>query len=171
MAEPANKPDPTFGKKAIARLREEFGDAVLDEGEFRGQVWAVIQPSRIVEVCTFLRDDESFLCDYLRDVTAVDNMAYAPEDERFEVVYQVYSLPYRGLLRLKVRLPEENPEVDSVVPVWAAADWLERETFDMYGVVFRGHPDLRRILMPESYRYYPQRKDFPIEGIHDIEGI
>lgn len=171
MAEPANKPDPRFALEAITRLKKELPGAVLGQDEFRGQAWAVIAPDRLVEVCTFLRDCPDFRCDYLRDITAVDNLASADEAHRFQVVYQLYSIDFRGLLRLKVDLPEEDPEVDSVAGIWAAADWLERETFDMYGVKFRGHPDLRRILMPESYRYFPQRKDFPLEGIHDVEGI
>ncbi len=82
-------------------------------------------------------------------------------------MYQLYSLKYRALLRLKVNAPEENPQVPSIVPVFEAANWQEREAFDMYGIRFQGHPDLRRILMQEDYRYYPQRKDFPIEGIHE----
>lgn len=171
MSNKAHRDDPTFALRAIEKVRGRFPDAVLSQGEFRGQAWAVIRPARIVEVCRFLRDDPELLCDYLRDVCGVDNLGHAPYEERFQVVYQLYSLKYRGLLRLKVDLPEDNPEVDSVVPIWAAADWQERETYDMYGIRFKGHPDLRRILMPEDYRYHPQRKDFPIEGIHDVEGV
>lgn len=171
MSDDVYSEDPTFGRVAVQKLEEALPGAVLGKGEYRGQIWATIAADRIVEVCTFLRDHEELRCDYLRDLCGVDNLNYADEETRFQVVYHLYSLDHAGLLRLKVDLDEDEPEVDSVVGVWAAADWQERETYDMYGIRFRGHPDLRRIMMPESYRYFPQRKDFPIEGIHDIEGV
>ena len=167
MANKAHREDPTHAKAAIARLQEEFADAVLETGEFGGQAWAVIHRDHIVDVCRFLRDHEDLQFDYLRDLCGLDNLGHAPFEKRFQVAYQLYSLKHRALLRLKVDCPEEDAVVPSVVSVWEAANWQEREAFDMYGIRFDGHPDLRRILMPEDYRYYPQRKDFPIEGIHD----
>lgn len=167
MANAAHREDPGLANQAIEAVRAAFDGAVREAGCFRGQAWARIHRDALVDVCYFLRDHEDFRFDYLRDLCGMDNLNYAPYEERFQVVYQLYSLTHQGLLRLKVDCPEEDPRVDSVVPVWAAADWQEREAFDMYGIRFRGHPDLRRILMPEDYDYHPQRKDFPIEGIHE----
>ena len=167
MANAAHREDPTFAKQAIEEIKGAFENAVLECGEFQGQAWAVIDREQIVDVCYFLRDHEKFRFDYMRDLCGVDNLNHVPFDKRFQVVYQLYSLSHRQGLRLKVNCPEEDPVVDSVVPVWTAADWQEREAFDMYGIRFRGHPNLIRILMPEDYQHHPQRKDFPIEGIHE----
>lgn len=168
MANRAHREDPSLAKEAIQRVREEFGeDVVLGEGDFQGQAWVVIHRDRLVEVARFLRDHEDLAFDYLRDLCGMDNLGHAPFERRFQVVYQLYSLKHQQLLRLKVDCPEEDPVVPSLVPVYLAADWQEREAYDMYGIRFEGHPDLRRILMPEDYRYFPQRKDFPIEGIHE----
>jgi len=95
-------------------------------------------------------------------ITAVDRL---PEEPRFEVVYGLYSLEHNRWLRVRTRCPEEDPEVDSATPLWPGANWFERECFDMFGIRFRGHPDLRRILMPEDYSHHPLRKDFPRQGI------
>lgn len=167
MAHHANTEDPGLARAAISRLREAFDGAVLETGEFRGQVWATVSREQVVEVCRFLRDEEDLAFDYLRDLCGMDNLGHAPYERRFQVVYQLYSLANRAGLRLKVDAPEEDPVVPSVTSVYEAADWQEREAYDMYGIRFEGHPDLRRLLMPEDYRYHPQRKDFPIEGIHD----
>lgn len=167
MANQAHKEDPTVAKQAIQWLRDNLEGAVLDEGEFRGQAWAVIDPKFLVEACRSLRDNQEFGFDYLRDLAGLDNLGVAPFEARFQVAYQLYSLSRRALLRLKVNLPEEDPVVDTLSPVYEAANWQEREAYDMYGIRFRGHPDLRRILMPEEFAHYPQRKDFPLEGVRD----
>ncbi len=107
-----------------------------------------------------MRDDPALDFDFLMDVTAVDYLGSVP---RFEVVYHLYSLARNHRLRLKARVPEEDPRIASVVPVWRGADWLERETYDMYGIRFEGHPDLRRIYLYEEFQGHPLRKDYPKE--------
>ena len=142
-------------------LKAEFGDAVLDHGEFRGQVSVVVDKDRIVDVCTFCRDDDRLRFNMLTDLTAVDRM---PRKPRFEVVYNLYSFPHNRRLRLKAPV-EENDTLSTVEGVWKAANWLEREVYDLFGIVFDGHPDLRRILLWDGYVGHPLRKDFPLEGV------
>jgi NADH-quinone oxidoreductase subunit C len=144
----------------LDRLRQALGPAVGAVEEFRGGVSATVEPARILEVCRWLKFNGPF--ELLSDLAGVDHYG---EEPRFEVAYVLYSLTLNVHLRLKVRLPEETPEIDSVVPVWSGADWHEREAFDMYGIVFRGHPNLKRILMWPGYPYYPLRKDFPLAGL------
>ena len=123
--------------------------------------WTVIVPAdRLIEVARFLRDDPTTAFDYCSDVTAVD---WPPRAQRFDVVYCLYSIRLRHRIRIKVRAGE-GEEVPSVTPLWSGADWLEREVYDQYGVNIVGHPDLRRILMPDDWQGYPQRKDYPLEG-------
>jgi len=143
---------------ALAKLAAAFGDDVVStHGDF-GDDTALVRRERIVEICTFLRDDPDLRFDLAMDLTGVD---YLGETPRFEVVYHLYSLEKRHRVRIKVRLPEEDLSIDSVVPVWAGMNWYEREAFDMYGIVFRGHPDLRRILMYDEFEGHPLRKDYP----------
>jgi NADH-quinone oxidoreductase subunit C len=124
--------------------------------------WTVIAaPERMVEVATWLRDTEGAKFDYCSDVTAVDWPTRAAA--RFDLVYCLYSTPLRHRVRVKARLPE-GQAVGSVAGLWSAANWLEREVYDMFGITFTGHPDLRRILMPEEWQGHPQRKDYPLEG-------
>jgi NADH-quinone oxidoreductase subunit C len=115
---------------------------------------------RIVEVATWLRDAPESRFDFCSDVTAVD---WPPRPERFDLVYCLYSVPHRRRVRLKVRL-KDGQTAPSVTGVWPAANWFEREVFDMFGIRFDGHPDLRRILMPDDWQGHPQRKDYPLEG-------
>ncbi len=142
-------------------LQERFGDAILGHQEFRGQLSVTVDKDRIVEVCTFCRDDERLRFDMLTDLTAVDRL---PRKPRFEVVYNLYSFPHNRRLRLKAPV-EENDTIPTVEGVWKAANWLEREVFDLFGIVFEGHSDLRRILLWDGYVGHPLRKDFPLEGI------
>jgi len=124
--------------------------------------WTVIVPAdRLIEVGRWLRDTSETAFDYCADLTAVDWPMRAPE--RFDLVYCLYSVPHRFRLRLKVRLADQA-EAPSVTGLWPAANWFEREVFDMFGIRFTGHPDLRRILMPEEWQGHPQRKDYPLEG-------
>jgi NADH-quinone oxidoreductase subunit C len=141
----------------LARLT--LKDAVQDVIEFRGETTIVIDAPKIVEACEFFRDTEGLEYIFLSDITAVD---YYPEEPRFALCYHLYSMLYSRRLRLKVYLPGDNPRVLSVTPVFKSADWEEREAFDMMGVVFEGHPSLRRILMPDDWEGYPQRKDYPL---------
>jgi NADH-quinone oxidoreductase subunit C len=145
---------------AIEQLRAQFPDAVLDVVEFRGELTARVAREKIGALCQFLKTECAF--DMLTDVSGVDNYG---DDPRFEVDYLLYSFAHRRRLRLKVLVPEDDLTVDSVVGVWATADWHEREAFDMFGIRFRNHPNLKRILMWDGYPHYPLRKDFPLAGI------
>jgi len=144
-------------------LRERFGPAVVSAGEFRGELTVVISSGAIHEVCLFLRDTPQIRFNYLSDLTAVDylNMGRSP---RFDVVYHLLSLEHFHRVRLRVPVPEENLHIASVVDIWPGADWFERETFDMFGIMFDGHPNLTRILMPDEWEGHPLRKDFPVGG-------
>jgi NADH-quinone oxidoreductase subunit C len=144
------------------RLREEFPSEVLSSTEFRGQVSAVIKKDRILEMGRFLHDDPELSFDYLRDLCGVDYMG--KKEPRFEVVYHLYSFRHRHLIRLKAQVPEDDCSIQSVISIWRGADWHERECYDMFGIAFEGHPDLRRILMPEDWEGHPFRKDYPLKG-------
>lgn len=148
----------------IERLKAAFPDAIESVQEFRGETTIRIKPGAIVDVCTFLKNEPDCPFDYLVDVCGADN--YTPEN-RFDVIYNIYSLKTKIRLRLKTSAGEHDPHVPSVTAIWPGADWPERETFDMFGIVFDGHPDLRRIYMPEEYSHYPLRKDFPLMGVPD----
>ena len=115
----------------------------------------------IREACALLRNDATCPFNYLSDVTCVD---WYPSEPRFEVIYQLLSIPNKERVRLKVRLSGDNPALDSVTSVWVGANYFEREVFDLFGVRFNGHPYLRRILMPENWEGHPLRKDYPVEG-------
>jgi len=139
--------------------------------EFRDQLTVTVDKKDIVAVATELRDNENTLFEQLRDVTAID---WLKDKDRFEVVYMLYSLTFKRRLRLKVKIDESDMHCPSVYSVWQSANWYERETYDMYGVLFTNHPDFRRFYMPEDYvdpengePIYPLRKDFPLMGIPD----
>lgn len=149
-----------MSRLALDRLQAMFLDGVLETHAFRGDETAVIDPSRLVEICRWLRDNDELMFDMLTDMTAVD---YLPRTPRFEVVYHLYSVSQRHRLRLKVRLPEQEPEIDSLCEVWPIANWLEREIWDLYGIRFRNHPNLKRILLYEEFVGHPLRKDYPKE--------
>jgi NADH-quinone oxidoreductase subunit C len=147
-----------------AKLIEKFGDGVVYRTEeFRGEMTLFITAPQIVEVSTFCRDTLKF--NFLADIAGVDylNHPNRPRSEpRFGLNYHLYSLPHNKRIRLKVLWDEEDAPIPSVTGVWASADWEEREAFDMFGIQFSGHPDLRRILMPADWDGYPQRKDYPL---------
>ncbi|GAB4369096.1 MAG: hypothetical protein Kow0062_02750 [Acidobacteriota bacterium] len=144
---------------AVARLREELPDAVLAEDDFREERTVVVRAEALPDVLAFLRDDPGCAFDYLADVTAVH---WPAREQPFDIVYTLYSFARNRRLRVKAALGPE-PRVPSAVPLWPAADWFERECFDMFGVEFEGHPDLRRILMTPDYDAHPLRKDFPLK--------
>ena len=147
-------------------LKTEFATDVVEAKSFRDQVTVTVRRENIGSVCRFLRDDAGIEMDYLSDLCAVD----FPERElRFEVVYNLYSLGHRHRIRIKARLPEDDLSIDSVVSIWRGADWFEREAFDLFGIDFVGHPDLRRLLLPDNWRGYPLRKDYPLKGLEDWE--
>ena len=142
------------------KLKTQFGDLLSEPSEFRGEVtMKVLDAEKIVEVCAHARKELGF--DYLVDLSSVDNYG---DDPRWTVVYELSSMTHRCHLRLKTDVSEEKSELPTVTTVWRTADWHEREAYDMMGIRFRGHPDLRRILMWEGYPYFPLRKDFPLAG-------
>jgi NADH-quinone oxidoreductase subunit C len=157
------KPIDAGNHPLVKELRERFGGAVLEASEFLGQLSIVVNAAQIAEICRALRDNPTTPFNYLSDLTCVhypDNKG-AP----FEVVYQLYSIPTNERVRLKIDAGEKG--VESVTSVWPAADWLEREVYDLFGVVFLNHPDLRRILLPPDWEGHPLRKDYPLEFIEN----
>jgi NADH-quinone oxidoreductase subunit C len=141
-------------------MQAKFGEIVSAPSEFRGEITLRVSDSdRIHELCAFARNELGF--NYLVDITSIDNFG---DDPRFTLVYHLYGFAHRQYLRLKTDLSEEKGEAPTVTSVWRTADWHEREIYDMMGIRFRGHPDLRRILMWEGYPYFPLRKDFPLAG-------
>src|SRR5438094_1257258 len=148
----------------LTTLKDPFPDAVLavrEEGPYKDLV-AEAKPAAVPEIARFLHDDPEMAFDLLSDILAVD---YPEDEDRFEVIYLLKSLPHNHRLRLKARVPEDNPTMPTVTPVWKGANFLEREVYDLMGIKFSGHPDLRRILLPEDYEEgHPLRKDFPTEG-------
>ncbi len=145
---------------AVQKLRAAMNDAIVEATAFRDQVSIRVHKERIVEVCFFLRDTPELEYDFLTDLTAVD---YPARSQRFDVVLHLYSMTRNHLLRVKAAVGE-GESIASVTPVWKGANWEERECFDMFGVMFTGHPDLRRILLPEDWEGYPLRKDYPLAG-------
>jgi NADH-quinone oxidoreductase subunit C len=134
-------------------------EAILETKEHVGEITHIVEPARIVEVCRFFKEQEKF--NRLSAVTAVD---WIPADPRFEVIYHLHSLERNLRRRLKCKLGGDNPEIDSVYPVWRSADWYEREVFDLFGIRFRNHPNMTRILMPLDWEGHPLRKDYPVHG-------
>jgi NADH-quinone oxidoreductase subunit C len=147
-------------RELAQQLKARFGDLVSEPVEFRGE-WTVrlSDAQRIAEVCEYAKKELGF--DYLTDVSSIDNYG---TDPRFTVVYHLYGYGHHCRLRVKTDVGEEESELPTVTGVWKTADWHEREVFDMMGIRFRGHPDLRRILMWDGYPYFPLRKDFPLSG-------
>lgn len=144
----------------VQQLQAQFGELLSEPVDFRGETTLSVRNSqRVAEVCAWAKETLGF--DYLVDISSVDNYG---DDPRFAVVYELYSYTRRFYLRLKTQVSEAQPEVPTVTTVWQAANWHEREIFDMMGIRFTGHPDLRRILMWDGYPYFPLRKDFPLAG-------
>lgn len=142
------------------QLKNRFGELLSEPVEFRKEVTLkVADAERMPEVCGFAKKELGFDC--LTDISSIDNYG---EDPRFTLVYHLYGYAHLCYLRLKVDLTEERSEAPTVTGIWRTADWHEREIYDMMGIRFRGHPDLRRILMWEGYPYFPLRKDFPLAG-------
>jgi NADH-quinone oxidoreductase subunit C len=148
------------GPELLSSLGKLFGEKVQEQIEFRGETTFVIAPGDFREVAKFCKEELSF--DYLLDITSVDNFGSEP---RFEVVYELYSMTLSVHLRLKLHVSEDAATIDTVSDIWPTANWHEREIWDMMGLRFNGHPDLRRILMWEGYPYFPLRKEFPLEGL------
>ena len=148
------------GPELLDSISQSFGAKLQEKTEFRGETTYTILPPDLREVAKFCRDELSF--DYLIDITSIDNFG---EEPRFAIVYELYSMTLAIHLRLKLLVSEELGTVDTVSDIWPTANWHEREIFDMMGIKFNGHPDLRRILMWDGYPYFPLRKEFPLEGL------
>ena len=148
-----------MAKIILDRLQERFTSAeILEAGSEHGNEWARIAPAAWRQVAEFLRDDLVTHLDMFTDLTCVDRL---PRKPRFDVVLHLYSVDKKHRIRLLAGVPEEQPLIDTLVPVWPGANWFEREAYDMYGVRFAGHPDLRRILLYPEFQGYPLRKDYP----------
>ena len=147
---------------AVDLLQEKFPDEVVEVVEFRGETTIVVQPGKIVEICRTLRDDHNTGFKYLSMIAGLD---FLPQSPRFGLVYNLYSHKHHHRITLKTMLANDAaPAIDSVTKVWSTANWHEREAYDMMGIRFNGHPDLRRILMPGDWVGHPQRKDYPLRG-------
>jgi len=161
----------SFGAPALRRLLEALPDAVLATHADLGDATARVETSRIRDVMRFLRDDPELDFEMLTDLTAVDHLGGDAEaGGRFEVVYHLYSVARNHRVRIKVRVDLPDPEVDSVVSLWPSANWMEREVWDLYGIRFRDHPDLRRILLYDEFDGHPLRKDYPKERRQPLTG-
>ncbi len=152
-------PEALKDHEVAAALESRFPDAIEGGHAESNEPTLFISPARIVEVCRFLKGEQGFI--RLSSITAVD---WIPADPRFEVVYNLHSLDRNERLRLKCWVSDADCEIDSVVGVWRSANWYEREVFDLFGIRFRNHPDLRRILMPSDWEGHPLRKDYPVHG-------
>ena len=144
----------------VANLKEKFAASVLEVVEFRDETTVIVKKEEIVAICNYLKVTEGF--NFLSDLCGVDYLG--KKDDRFMVVYNLYNIKTHGRLRLKVAVAESDATVDSVASVWGTANWHERECWDLMGISFNNHPDLRRILMPADWAGHPLRKDYPVQG-------
>ena len=149
----------------VERLRGWNAAAVVEVIEFRGDTTIVVPRELLRELCERARSDSDLQFNLLSDATCVDRF---PSEPRFEMNYQLVSIPLQRRITLRVRIPGSDPTVDSLFSVWPGANWLEREVFDLFGIRFNGHPDLRRILLPEDFEGHPLRRDYPVHGHRDI---
>jgi NADH-quinone oxidoreductase subunit C len=155
------------GSPLLRRLLDQHAAAVRDTHAKLGDATALVDKDRLVEVMRFLRDDPELRFEMLTDLTCVD---YLGETPRFEMVYHLYSVEKNHRLRIKARVPEQPCEIDTLCPLWPSANWMEREVWDLYGVRFTGHPDLRRLLLYEEFQGHPLRKDYPKERRQPLVG-
>ena len=148
-------------------LRAQFGNAVRNTEEYLGEITVEVAPEAVRDICAFLRDDPDLAFEQVVDICGVDYLEYKDypaEAPRFAAVYHLLSISHNHRLRLRASVSEDRPVLPSVVDIWASANWFEREAFDMFGLIFEGHPDLRRILSDYGFAGHPFRKDFPLEG-------
>ena len=144
------------------KLEDKFPGNQFKFSDYKNELSITIDKKELVDVCKFLKEDDDLLFVYCTDITAVD---WAKRKNRFTIVYNIFSMKNNFRLRLKSDVDENDPSIDSVSSLWGSANWQERETYDMYGIKFNNHPDLRRMYMPEEFEYHPLRKDFPLLGI------
>jgi NADH-quinone oxidoreductase subunit C len=163
VAEAAPRPANQTSRYAdVSLLRTQFAGTVAEVKEALGEVTVVAKREGLIELLAYLRDDPRLGFNFLSDLSGLDLGEFA--EPRFAVLYHLYSLVHNHRLRVKVYLAEDDARLPSAFGLWKSADWMEREVYDMFGVTFEGHPDLRRILMPADYEGHPLRKDFPIKG-------
>lgn len=146
--------------RAVLMLKEKFAASIIDVVEFRGEVTVTVKKDDIIAILSFLKQSLQF--NLLTDVTAVDYLG--KREDRFMVVYQLYSIPQKDRLRIKAPVAEADCRIQSATQVWKTANWLEREAYDLFGITFDNHPDLRRILMTPDWEGHPLRKDYPLQG-------
>ena len=160
------------GAAILDELRTRFGGAVVETHDHRGDHTVVVDRDAVRDVLVSCRDSDTLAFDVLMDLTAVDYSKFPGREDgsRFEVVYHLYSIVENHRLRVKVRLDEDHPVVPTAVPIWPIANWFEREVWDMFGIRFDGHPDLRRLLMYEEFVGHPLRKDYPINRRQPLIG-
>ncbi|MBN2732103.1 MAG: NADH-quinone oxidoreductase subunit C [Balneolaceae bacterium] len=147
-------------QNVVDGLSEKFTDSLIDVYQSSGDTFIRIAPQVNVNVCQYLKKEHHFI--YLADVFGTDRFT---SEDRFELVYNLVSMRDQQRIFVKAWLPEENPEIESVTGIWESANWFERQTYDMFGIRFTNHPDMRRIYMPEDFEYFPMRKEFPLLGI------
>ena len=152
----------------IDKINSKYKGVILDSHDFRGDQTITVQKNVLIELFKFLRDDPSLDFKFLMDLTAVDYLNR--KDNRFEVVYHFYSLKHNHRLRVKVPISEDDCTIDSVSSLWKTANWYEREVWDLYGIKFNSHPDMRRILLYEEFKGHPLRKDYPINKRQPLIG-
>jgi len=157
-----------MGSDQIDRINSKYKGVVLDSHDFRGDQTITVQKNVLIELFKFLRDDPELDFKFLMDLTAVDYLNR--KDSRFEVVYHFYSLKHNHRLRVKVPVSEDDCTIDSVSSLWKTANWYEREVWDLYGIKFNSHPDMRRILLYEEFKGHPLRKDYPINKRQPLIG-
>ena len=148
--------------KIAETIRAKYPTEVREIKEFRGQIALTVKKERIKEMLAFLHDSPAFCFDFLEDICCVDYLGR--KDLRFEVVYNLLSMEHRHAIRIKAEVPEEDCTIDSITDIWKGANWHEREVYDMFGITFNGHPDLRRILLPEDWEGHPLRKDYQLKS-------
>jgi NADH-quinone oxidoreductase subunit C len=155
----------TYVQDTVDAIKAKFPDGVVDAFEFRGETTVVVKPESLVEVSHFIKHEPGHTYAYLVDIVGVD---LYPQEPRFELSYLAFAMTANARIRLKVFISGDDPSVDSVFSVWRNADWYEREAFDMLGIKFNKHPDMRRILMPNDWVGHPHRKDYPL-GYEEVQ--
>ena len=160
------------GDEILQRLRDRFAAAIVETHDHRGDHTAVVARDGIIDALRFCRDDAELRFDLLMDVTAVDYLKFPGREDgpRFDVVYHLYSVPHNHRVRLKVPVEQDAATVPTATGLWPIANWLEREVWDMFGIRFEGHPDLRRLLLYEEFVGHPLRKDYPIDRRQPLIG-
>jgi NADH-quinone oxidoreductase subunit C len=160
------------GQAILSRLTQTFGPEIVETHDDRGDHTVVVNRAAVIDVLRFCRDDADLGFDMLMDLTAVDYLKFPGREDgpRFEVVYHLYSLPHNHRLRIKTVVEEDNPVVPTAVGLWPIANWFEREVWDMFGIRFEGHPDLRRILMYVEFEGHPLRMDYPVNTRQPLIG-